>query len=221
MSLSWNMHFYYNNLHHSLSSDHRRIIVCSPTTDTLVCPSDAPVCLSNTDLKQSPQSLKGFIWTHLKLICFVQAIATSKKRFCGKTKTKKKKTATESRLKLFSARRGIKVVLTWTVQSERPLVSPHHTPCGSKWCSNIRTNFQRFSPEGRGLVIMSATFSWVLMYAVRNSSRSHPSCTKWNAIICVFVFNMDSGIVVLASTEWLSPNMKVGSSTGIPIILNL
>ena len=52
MSLPCNMHFYYNTLYHSLPSDHRSIIVCLLTTDTLICPSGDPVCLSKTDLKQ-------------------------------------------------------------------------------------------------------------------------------------------------------------------------
>ena len=174
MSLSCNMHCYYNTLYHSLSSDHRQIIVYPPNTDTLVCPLDAPVCLSNTDLKHSPQSLKGLIWTHLKLLCFVQAITTSKKptlpgKNKNKNKNKNKRAATESRLKFLSSRRGIKLFLPWTVHFGRPLVSPHQTPCGAKWWSNIRTNFQRFSPESRGLVRISETYSWLLMYAVCHS----------------------------------------------------
>ena len=51
MSLSCNMHFNCKKLYHSLYSNHRHIIVCPLTTDTMVCASDAPVCLSNTDLK--------------------------------------------------------------------------------------------------------------------------------------------------------------------------
>ena len=34
-------------------------------------------------------------------------------------------------------------------------------------------------------------------------------------------FKVESGMVVLASTDWLSPSMYVGPSTGMPIILNL
>ena len=124
-----------------------------------------------------PSILKGVNWAHLKLLCYFQAITTQKKRITGKTKTKK--TATESPMKFLAIRRGISLRLPWTVYSDQPLVSPHHTPCGAKWWSDIRTNLQRFSPEGRGLVNKSATFSCVLMYAVLHSSRSHPSCIKW------------------------------------------
>ena len=95
----------------------------------------------------------------------------------GKTKTKK--TATESPLKFLAIRIGISLLLPWTVHSGQPLVSPHHTPCGAKWWSNIRTKFQRFSPEGKGLVNKSATFSCVLIYSVLHSSWAHPSFTKW------------------------------------------
>ena len=45
------MKFYYNTLYHSMFFFHRHIIVCPPTTDTLVCPSDSMVCLLKTDLK--------------------------------------------------------------------------------------------------------------------------------------------------------------------------
>ena len=60
------------------------------------------------------------------------------------------------------------------------------------------------------MVSMSATFSLVLMYAVRHFSWAHPSHMKWYAILCVFFFIMDLVILVLASTDWLSPKMKVG-----------
>jgi hypothetical protein len=36
-----------------------------------------------------------------------------------------------------------------------------------------------------------------------------------------FFFSVEVGAVVFASTDWLSPNTKAGSSTVIPIILNL
>ena len=49
-------------MHHSLSSDHRHIIVCSPTTDTLVCPSDALVCLTNTDQKHIKLKKRVLYW---------------------------------------------------------------------------------------------------------------------------------------------------------------
>ena len=90
-----------------------------------------------------------------------------------------------------------------------------------KWCSSIRTNFCRFSPEGSGFVSKSATFSCVLIYAVLHSSRAQPSRTKWYAMALDFFFNVDAGAVVLASTDWLSPNTNAGSSTGIPIIQSL
>ncbi len=36
-----------------------------------------------------------------------------------------------------------------------------------------------------------------------------------------FFFNVDPGVVVLASTDWLSPKTNAGSSTVMPIILSL
>ena len=42
-------------MYYSLHSDHRRIIVCIPTTETLVCLSEALVCLSNTELKHNKE----------------------------------------------------------------------------------------------------------------------------------------------------------------------
>ena len=127
--------------------------------------------------KTLPSLFKGVNLTHLKLLCYLQDITTPKKPNHGKNKNKK--TATEFPMKFLAISRGISLLFPWTVHPGQLLVSPHHTPCGAKWWSNIRTNFQSFSPEGRGLVNKSATFSCVLMYAVLHSSRAHPSRTKW------------------------------------------
>ena len=87
--------------------------------------------------------------------------------------------------------------------------------------SSIRTNLFRFSPEGRGFVIRSAGLSEVLTQVVLHSSRAHPSRTKWYAIELDFFFNVESGAVVFARTDWLSPYINVGSLHWIPNILSL
>ncbi len=82
-------------------------------------------------------------------------------------------------------------------------------------------SFIHFSPEGRGFVSKLATLSCIFMYTVCHSSLAHPSLTKWYAIELDFFLSVDAGAVVLAKTDWLSPKMKAGLSTVIPIIRNL
>ena len=48
-----------------------------------------------------------------------------------------------------------------------------------------------------------------------------PSLKKWHAIRCDFFLRVESGMEAFAETEWLSPWMKAGPSTGVPIILSL
>ena len=55
------------------------------------------------------------------------------------------------------------------------------------------------------MVNISATFSCMLMYTVCHSLGALPSRTKWYAVDCVSLFSVNYGIVVLASTDWLSP----------------
>ena len=64
-------------------------------------------------------------------------------------------------------------------------------------------------------------FSSVLMYAILHSSLALPSLTKWYAMELDFFFSTESGIVLLASTLLLSPRIKHGKSTGIPIVRSL
>jgi hypothetical protein len=82
-------------------------------------------------------------------------------------------------------------------------------------------NLVCFSPEGRGFVSKSATLSCVLIYAVCHSSLAHPSLTKWYVMLLDFFFSVEAGAIVFARMDWLSPKMKSGSSTVIPIIHNL
>ncbi len=82
-------------------------------------------------------------------------------------------------------------------------------------------NLVCFSPEVRGFVSKLAMLSCILMYAVRHSSLAHPSLTKWYAMALDFFFSVEAGAVVFARMDWLSPKIKSGSSTVIPIIHNL
>ena len=62
-------------------------------------------------------------------------------------------------------------------------------------------NLVRFSPEGRGFVNKSATFSCVLIYAVLHSSLAQPSLSKWYAMALDFFFKVDAGAEVFARTD--------------------
>ena len=85
----------------------------------------------------------------------------------------------------------------------------------------FRTNPFRFSPHGSNLVKRSTSFLCVFTYAVLHSSLADPSRIKWYAMLWDFFLSIDSGTVVFASTDWLSPWMCDGPSQGIPIILSL
>ena len=88
------------------------------------------------------------------------------------------------------------------------------------WYISILKNLQRFSPE-IGFVVRSETFNDVWMYAVRQLSAAQPSWVKWNAMICLFFFNVDFGADKLTRTKWLSPYMKAGPLAWMPNMRSL
>ena len=68
-------------------------------------------------------------------------------------------------------------------------------------------NLVLFSPPGNDFVHISAGFKSVLIYVVLHSDLATPSLTKWNATEDDFFFSVECGMVVLAKTDWLSPNI--------------
>ena len=69
------------------------------------------------------------------------------------------------------------------------------------WWSTCLTKPLRLSSGGRSFVRKSASFSWVLTYAVHHLSLAGPSRTKWYANIWLFFFKVESGMVVFSRTD--------------------
>ena len=78
-----------------------------------------------------------------------------------------------------------------------------------------------FISAGSALVITLKGFTSVLMYTVPHLSHATTSLKKLYAIELLLFFKVESGIVVLQRTNWLSTYTDTGLLIGIPIIFNL
>jgi hypothetical protein len=78
-----------------------------------------------------------------------------------------------------------------------PIITTPYSSVLKMWCKMFCT--------GSCLVNKSASLSCVFTYVVRHSSLTEPSHTKCYTILCDFFFKLESGIVVFAKTDWLSP----------------
>ena len=97
-----------------------------------------------------------------------------------------------------------------------------HTTLTRDAITSIRTSkTSPQKPEGKGFVKRSAMLSCIFTYVVCHSYLAKPSQQWWKATLLRFFFNVETGLVVLASTYWLSPNTDTGLSTGMPIIWSL
>ena len=73
------------------------------------------------------------------------------------------------------------------------------------WCNTILINRILFSPEGSGLVNISAGLSCVFTYAMVHSPIAVPSRTKLYAMLFDFFLRTESGIDAFVNTDLLSP----------------